>query len=294
MEGEQTNIDNLLVAIQEKEAALKDAEKKQEGFFEVQAEALDYLLGILLGKRANKSSYYRIESFGRVLEKQPLYSINQEEFYSLVTSGLRDTAVLPQDWRKLLSDVFDQQLPNFSGSFAMPYNNIGANFLKQEPFDLSGIDMATFLSLKMATLHGCHIMAHNKMIALALTGGVLAKINFRKKGKALAKFDCHHSLALFAKGHIDHINSQREDGFQRFVSETLYLQTGYANSELEITLPQGYYILTDRYVIDISFEAAPILFGAEAIARFAPNIAGAAKQKKKQKELDDFWDDDDD
>lgn len=283
VDKEALEIEEIESTIKGKQAELQDLEAQKDTYFVAQAEALDYLLGILLCKRVDNSSYFRIESFGRIHEKKPLSSIGEAEQQSLIGNGLRNTAVLPKDWRRILASVLTQNLPDFSGSWASP-NCSRVNYLKNECYDLSGKDIAIFLALKTAVLHGYHVQTFDNTIALAMSGGIMAKIQFRPKGNELTMFQ-DRPFMLFAKVGNEY------NGAERFVAATLFQQTGYADSELKISIPIGYYILSEKFVVDISFEAAPILLGADTFSRVAPNIAGITKLKEDR--YDSFWDDDD-
>ena len=73
---------------------------------------------------------------------------------------------------------------------------------------------------------------------------------------------------------------------------------------ISIETPGAFYILTDKFVIEIYFNAAPILFDNNSIIKFAPNISGIAKredeiaeqeaeeERRRQQDDDDYYDDD--
>ena len=69
-----------------------------------------------------------------------------------------------------------------------------------------------------------------------------------------------------------------------FFFQPLYRQSGYANSDIEIPTPSGYYILTKKHVVENYFETAPILFDSNSIVKFAPNISSKAKRDDEDAE----------
>lgn len=271
---EQVRVNQLNNDVLGKETLLKDAEKKRTTYFEDQANALNFLLGLLLGMKAKNSNY------GGYNKNEPLERIDKDKRRILIITALGNNMVFPQDWRVALNDIFSQPIPEFSGSLAKPeYER--ETYLVREKLQISDTDLGAILSLRIAIENGYSLQLQSNQIALALPGGLLAKIIFRNKPASLSKFQ-KSEVELFAKGYEGHSDRTGQWVIWRNKSENLFHQTGYANSQLEITIPYGYYVLTEAFVIDITFEAAPMLLGAEAVARFAPNIAGKAKKDKER------------
>jgi hypothetical protein len=113
----------------------------------------------------------------------------------------------------------------------------------------------------------------------------MAIITFRKKGELINKFQ-QQSLEIYRK--YNHNYSER------FSKKTLYYQTGYANSEIQIQLPNQYYILSESYVIEIEYAPAPILFDNSKTVRLNTNISGIAEKEDDEEAMEDFYSDDDD
>jgi hypothetical protein len=282
---EQVQVNQLMNDIYANENLLKDAEIKKTTYFKEQADALNFLLGLLLEQKAKNRIY--LIGYDK---NMPLESIDKADVIHLITGALANSATAPTNWRKLLQDILSQTIPSFAGSLATPdYER--KTYLNRKQLAISSTDLGAILSLKIAIAHGHSIQLQSNLIALALPGGLLAKIEFRSQTVGLAKFQ-KSETELFAKGYQGFNREYGRSGFWSTKSETLYHQSGYADSELEITVPYGYYILSNDYVIEISFEAAPMLLGADAIARFAPNIAGKAKKDKERQdqEEEEDWD----
>ncbi|GEM_PF-4581298 len=283
---DQVQVNVLSNDLFEKENLLKDAETKKTNHFKKQADALNFLLGLLLGMKAKNSNYAGYD------KNQPLERLDKNEATCLITSALANNTVCPQNWRKLLQDIFSQPIPEFSGSLTTPdYER--ETYLVREKLPVSDVDLGAILALTIAIESGQSLQLQINLIGLALPGGLLAKIVFRNKTASLTKFQ-KAEFELFAKGYKGYHDRSGMKEFWRNKSETLYHQSGYADSELEITIPYGYYILASEYIIEITFEAAPMLLGAASLARFTPNIAGAAKKQKDKEDDDAYWDDDDD
>ena len=159
--------------------------------------------------------------------------------------------------------------------------------LGNEKSELTHLDQSMLLATKIAVRTNYSIKTADNKIVLALSGGILATISYREKGDLITKFQ-KESFEIYR------ISNNSKD----FVLQTLYFQTGYANSEITIKTPEGFYILFDKYVIEIHFAPAPILFDSNSVIKLTPNISGKAKleeekrKEEKRKKNDDDWDDD--
>jgi hypothetical protein len=76
--------------------------------------------------------------------------------------------------------------------------------------------------------------------------------------------------------------------------ETLFHQSGIARSEIQMELPEGFYIVYDNYIITIRFEATPILTDFNNLNVLIPNNAPLVKiaataliKQRREKEEDE-------
>jgi len=168
---------------------------------------------------------------------------------------LRSTTIniVPKDWRKELSQLLNSSLP-FDAHFAsinLETGNITKHAATED--ETKALILSALLSIKQSLVNNHQSLSiANKSIFLALTGGVMAEIKFREKGKTLKEI----KEPVFYL--IDLDKSIKHD-------ITLYLQT-----TLEII--NGFYVIVLDYVLEILLKPAPILFESNRSVRSVPNI----------------------
>ncbi len=93
---------------------------------------------------------------------------------------------------------------------------------------------------------------------LVLPGGLTASIGFMLKDDRYASLQ-DSNLSVYANCLYS----------PQFVKQTLYHQTGYTDSQLQIEMPFGYMLIGEKYVVEIQFHPAPGLFsGSNLIQMF--------------------------
>ncbi len=165
--------------------------------------------------------------------------------------------IVPKDWRKELSQLLNSSLP-FDSHFAsinLETGNITKDAATED--ETKALILSALLSIKQSLVNNHQSLSiANKSIFLALTGGVMAEIKFREKGKTLKEI----KEPVFYL--IDLDKSIKHD-------VTLYLQSGYKTT-LEII--NGFYVIVLDYVLEILLKPAPILFESNRSVRSVPNI----------------------
>jgi hypothetical protein len=201
------------------------------------------------------------------------YSSLRDGYFRFITNLVKQNKnVLPEKWRGILLKNLSAAIPKLSGEI-IKTNNFGESCYKRKETPLDYVDISTLFALKIALQHNYSITTDDNEIVLGLSGGVLAKIFFKEKGKLISKFQ-QKDFEIFANClHVE-----------RYKFHTLYHQTGYADSEIKIKTPGSFTFLIENFVVDIVFEPAPILLDNSNLVKFSPNISGKAK-------LDDEYDD---
>ena len=224
----------------------------------------------------------------KILSVKNIYNFADEKYDSISLQDLFTIKnVIPINWRKLIYKIISTEKLYFTGTLGDEFTGYKYNISRFEK-SLNPIDKGALIALKNACKNNSAIMEKGDNIILDLSGGIIANISFREKGKIIT--DSQTSpFELFYKTSAN----------GRFTSNILYNQTGYASSSLEIETPLGYYILTEDYVIEIGFEAAAMLNNSNPIG-FVANISSSAKidnelaeqEEEERKRLDDLlWDD---
>lgn len=198
--------------------------------------ALRFFYRIMLDKEL-RNNYVEIQSIRFYLKENS----NQPE--SPLPHYLKPNQnILPRYWRKNLSKILSEKIPNFSGE------KKHWRFVKSAN-KLSSIDYSYLLALKSALNYQEEITTDDNEIFLALSGGMMARICFQEKASFIETFQEKEVEIYYQKN--DNRNYQ-----------TLY-------SYVSIEHPDRWFLLTKEFVIEIDFESAPILFGNASIAEVA-------------------------
>ena len=301
----QSEIKSIHSQIGNKQQELSQLQEKENTHFKNEYSSLEFLFKILLHKTISKVEIVTHKKTGKK------YSINHyyfdendiektgeqilnirhcgfDEVCKFILPFTNSKSSIPKDWRKIIYKTLSNPIPVIAGTISKIKPDSTAYFAT-ENLGLSHIDTSTLLATKIAAKTKYSVRTSDNQIVLGLSGGLSAIISFRDKGEMISKFQ-KQPIEIYANC----LSSAQ------FVLQTLYYQTGYAKSKIEIETPGGYYILTDKLVIEIEFDPAPILFDNNSVIQFAPNISGKAKhedeveaeeERRRKTEDDAYWDD---
>ena len=308
----ETEIKTIQITINKTQNELEQLSEKENNHYKNEYSSLEFLFKTLLQKSITKREVierrkkgkkitnheYGFQSYDEtVAEKtgEVTLDINDcsfEKYNKFVSALTNNKNIIPSGWRKLLYQILSTPLPNLAGIIDKVTYDKGFYF-KSANLKLTNNDASALLATKIAVRTNYSVRTADNKIILGLSGGLSATITFREKGDLIAKFQ-KQQFEIYSNCLLSN----------RFVAHTLYHQTGYANSTVSIETPGAYYILTDKFVIEIDFNAAPILFANNSIIKFAPNISGKAKhedeiaeqeaeeERRRQQDDDDYYDDD--
>lgn len=300
----ESEIKSIHSQIENKQQELNQLQEKENTHFKNEYSSLEFLFKILLHKTIGKveivthkytgekypiDRYYYdkndIEKTGEQILK--IHHCGFDEVCKFILPFTNSKSSIPKDWRKIIYKTLSNPIAEITGTISKIKPDSTAYFTT-ENLGLSHIDISTLLAAKIAAKTKYSVRTSDNKIFLGLSGGLSATISFRDKGELISKFQ-KQPIEIYANCL----------SAARFVLQTLYYQTGYANSKIEIETPGGYYILTDKLVIEIEFNPAPILFDNNSVIQFAPNISGKAKHedeveaeddRRRKAEDDAYWD----
>ena len=307
----QSEIKTIQTSIGSKQKELEQLTEKETTHFKNEYSSLEFLFLALLHKGIRKEPVFKTVEirkehtkhghiyYEEIQEKTgelilASHKIGFDEVCKFISSLTISANSIPKDWRKIICQTLSNpiaDIADIAGSISK-ISSENTEYFKQKPLELTHIDTSTLLATKIAAKTNYSIRTANNKIVLALSGGLSATISFREKGDLIAKFQ-KQPFEIYAN-----CFSRKQ-----YVLQTLYYQTGYANSEIQVKTPGGYYILTDKFVIEIVFDAAPILFDNNSVIKFAPNISGKAKhedevkaaeeaeEERRRRDDDDYYDD---
>ena len=293
----QSEIKFIETSIINNEKELETLSKKVILHYQKEYSSVQFLFITLLNKSFSDKIIYEERKTGKIIvdergiEFDEYVKTGKESFdintcafneqWKLILSLTKTKNTTPKNWREILYMTLSRQIAEIVGNlnYEIGLSNNGSK--------LTHLDQSMLLATKIAVRTNYSIKTADNKIVLALSGGFLAIISYREKGDLITKFQ-KESFEIYR------INNTQED----FVLQTLYFQTGYANSEIKIKTPEGFYIIIDKYFIEIHFAPAPILFDSNSVIKLTPNISGKAKleeekrKEEKRKKNDDDWDDD--
>lgn len=216
--------------------------------------------------------------------KLEINDFNEEDYQALILPFAKKVNIVPSDWRKIIYQILASPLPNLAGTI---YNNYD---VKREVLGLTNEDTSALLATKIAVKENNSLITADNKIVLDISGGISATIIFREKGKHIEKFQ-KEKIEIYSNCFLSY----------RFVEQRLYKQNGYTVSYIEIVTPGAYYILNDKFVIEIYFNPAPILLDNNNEIKFSTNTSDKDKlededeeeeEQRRKKELEDLYDDD--
>jgi hypothetical protein len=306
----QSEIKSIHSQFNNKQQELYQLQEKENTHFKNEYSALEFLFKTILHKTINKVEIVTLKETG---EKYPFerYNFNEEnierngehhlqirdcgfdEVGKFILPFTNSKCSIPKGWRNIIYKTLSSPIADIAGKISKIKHDSKVYFTS-ENLKLTHIDTSTLLATKIAAKTKYSLRKADNTIFLGLSGGLSATISFREKGNIISKFQ-KQPIEIYANC----LSSEQ------FIQQTLYYQTGYANSSIEVKTPGGYYILTDKFVIEIEYVPAPILFDNNSMIQIAPNISSKAKHedevaeelRRKSEEdayLDDYIDDDDD
>lgn len=307
----ENEIKTIQTTIRKTQKELEQLSEKENNHYKNEYLSLEFLFKTLLKKSIRKreviehrktgkklTNTYNYQSYVETVAEKTgevtldIHNCEFVEYSKFILAFTTNKNVIPSGWRKVLYQILSTPLPNITGTIS----NITYNkhfYFNSENLKLTNKDISSLLATKIAVRTNYSVRTADNKIILGLSGGLSATITFREKGELIAKFQ-KQQFEIYSNCFLS----------QRFVDHTLYHQTGYANSTISIETPGAFYILTDKFVIEIDFNAAPILFDNNSIIKFAPNISGKAKhedeiaeqeaeeERRRQQDDDDYYDDD--
>ncbi len=237
-----------------------------------------------IGDDENTESYfYRIKKQGTREIYDVLFSDGDR---SLAFHFFSSTAmnIVPKDWRKELSKLLNSSLP-FDSEFASikldgtaiteRNDRVNRSFCIDSGFSSIKIERTTgdnikkhtaiedktkalilsaLLSIKQSLMnHHQSLFTANNSIFLSLTGGVMAEIQFRKKGKTLEEI----------KEPVFYTIMLNNDCITNDIA--LYYLDSREITNLKVI--NGFYVIALEYVIEILLKPAPILFESNQSVR---------------------------
>lgn len=296
-----TKIEQIKVEVDLLGKELHDLEVKESTSVKDEVEALELLFATLVKKKFQLVSVKKDVPTGRKITdrywneidemervetgevKLTTHTLSEKDYTNIILGSINTENCVPKNWRKLLLSYLNHDLPELSGTFELSEYS-SEKYFRKETEDFSEFELSFLLALKQGLRMSCSVRNSKRQITLGLTGGVAAHIQFRAKGEVVADVSTE-PLSIFR---ITYRN-------EAVSSNTLYTQSGYADSKVSMNIPHGYYFLGEQYVIQIVFTAAPVLFGNSQLAIVAPNISAKAKQEddleEERRRDEEYWDD---
>jgi hypothetical protein len=232
--------------------------------------ALEFIAKVLLRKELVFNGF---DSFFLNDIEEPTYS-------NFLINYLKKTILeIPVDWRDQLQSIFSS-MPCLSGYVRYYYRFNSENILVHKTVrkiaNYNETDYSIFLSLINSLNASVSVESKNMCIYIALSGGILAKIKFAAITEKVHNFKTKEIELFCLESKEINVN---------FITQKQFQIWGLA-----LDLPIGYYILTDKYIINITFSTNPILLSnclstAQIIS--LQNIIEQQKRKSMDNEDDD-------
>ncbi len=218
----------------------------------------------------------------------PTEALTPAEKMVLVAKYMKLRSPLPKDWRQQLHRVCSYPLKRHTGTISNPTGE-GSSFFELKKKSLNTTDMAAFLALKIASLQHEYVLTGTGALVLALTGGLAATVNIREKGKIIAK-----QQKNTVETYVNLLKAK-----DQYTYHLMYHYDGGPAEGVGIETPGAYYILSEAYVFEITFMAAPMLLGFDIMSKTAQNISIVARLDEEQAKNDELswqqsdWDEED-
>ena len=156
--------------------------------------------------------------------------------------------IVPEDWRKELGNLLNGSLPFGSDFASIKLDATDDNITRYATTkgETKALILSALLSIKQSLMNNHQsLFISDNSIFLSLTGGVMAEIRFREKGKTLKEI----REPVF---HVINLDYEITNDI------ALYSQSGYDTTSLKVI--NGFYVIASGYVVEILFKPAPILF----------------------------------
>ena len=230
------------------------------------------------GDDENTESYfYRIQKQGANKIDVRFSPVDSSLVFHFFSSAAMN--IVPKGWRKELSKLLNRSLP-FDSEFASikldgtiierdDYRafikldgTTGDNIKKHTAIEdnTKALILSALLSIKQSLMnHHQSLFTADNSIFLSLTGGVMAEIRFRKKGKTLEeiKEPVFYTIML-------------DNAYSSITNDITLYSTSRENMSLKVI--NGFYVIALEYVIEILLKPAPILFESNQSVSAVPNI----------------------
>jgi hypothetical protein len=309
LDNELLSLEKQLIELNAEIAAVQNAhdkilmpfgniENQSANHYKQEKESHKFLCKLLLRLEDYEEYYYKsrskykknrqadegVESMVRI-ESNDEYSEFMKQFFY-------QERILPDDWNKILIKIIESPIPAFEGNLYVKGNENGECIVTGRMFG-SSLTLSCLLSLKMGLFKNQYIECKSNTVLLYLSGGISASITFREVSKLVEKKQDTEPNFYFLV----------ENSKKGVDSLALYYQSGIAESEIQICILEGFYIIYNDYIITISFEATPILIESNNPSMMVSNnapmltmMAAAIQQKLEEKEEEErqrLMDDDD-
>lgn len=230
------------------------------------------ITSIYLNDKSKRPTYYKwseerrfshiqvnIEDFGNV----SFIGYSSEHYESLIRPYIKKENVIPGNWRDVLSNLFLNPFDDISQPVDINpyYQNSSSSF--GDFFKLNDCDIATILATRIAVESNSFIISENNSVVLTISGGIMAKIFFRKKGCFLR----NEKFRIVRKTYANYKS--------QLVS--LYKIDGYASSSINIEVPSPYLFITDKYVVQIEYLPAPVLLESNTATKVTDDLSSSKK-----------------
>ena len=104
------------------------------------------------------------------------------------------------------------------------------------------------------------VTTHEQEILMPVSSGIAAKIAFRKTGQYVVE-SIQSESRIYSMTDFSH--EANKD--YRFEDKTLLHVSGYTKSAINVHIPNGYYFVSNDYIMQLEFIAAPILLNTGVI-----------------------------
>jgi len=215
--------------------------KRDIPYFKEEYEALEFLYFILLGYEI---SVYEDMAKPSILKPELIkFKVDGDKVFKFKESCAINRICVPDAWRIILHDAIAPPSISFKGTLYR--NSTKGVFVEMSEEKLSTSDYSFMLAMQLATKKNPSMTTGENKVIMPLSGGTIATLSFRERG-ATVPFD---KTSFY-------INCLAEN--KRTTQKIMYYQSGNDDSTIKIDVPSGYYIVTEEYVIEIAFDAAPV------------------------------------
>ena len=260
IETEEKNIEEQMAANQQSLQSIKDT---NPDYYENEYRALVFLYRILLqknlarkrtgtyeerGNRVNETgkSWESFIAFSADIYEAEITDIAKEKIIAGLTDLVRSENIIPDNWREIIYAMLNQTIPDISGKIGLPEDNTNSSF-KKRTSQLTFSDTSALLALKIGCQKNQSLNIAGNKIILALQGGVAATLLLREKGAMINSFQKKPFEIYF-----NHLQKQK-----KCQTDDLYETNETTTVKGKILMPEGYYILSGNYVVEIYFDLWP-------------------------------------